>query len=189
MPIDLLIFDWSGTISDDRHPVYEADMAILRKYGKPTASFEEWIGFQAPFRSTLGFLQFHGIEDDDEYLKGIFRDAYLAAVHNGSRPQIYPGARETLMHLMLRNKKIAVVSSHPLKYLTEEAEEYGVSRFIQHLRGDANDKVPAIKEVCRTFGCPPESVGYVGDTVHDIRDTKRAGAVSVAVLGGYHDML
>ena len=50
MTIQLVIFDWSGPISDDRRPVYEADMAILRKYRKPAAPFEEWVGSQAPFQ-------------------------------------------------------------------------------------------------------------------------------------------
>jgi beta-phosphoglucomutase-like phosphatase (HAD superfamily) len=41
MPIKLYIFDWSGTLSDDRRPVYEANMRVLVAYGKQRMTFQQ----------------------------------------------------------------------------------------------------------------------------------------------------
>ena len=34
LDVDVVIFDWSGTISDDEKPVYKAGMRVLEKFGK-----------------------------------------------------------------------------------------------------------------------------------------------------------
>ena len=58
----LFVFDWSGTISDDRKPVYTANMRLLQGHGKPTMTFEEWL---PRTRMTPGeFLADHGIYGD-----------------------------------------------------------------------------------------------------------------------------
>lgn len=39
---DVLLFDWSGTISDDRQLVYETNQRLLEAYGQPRLSLNEW---------------------------------------------------------------------------------------------------------------------------------------------------
>ena len=41
--IQLGIFDHSGVLSDDRWPVYEANMALLEFYDRFRITFAEWL--------------------------------------------------------------------------------------------------------------------------------------------------
>ena len=38
--MNLFIFDWSGVISDDRKPVYEANTRLLRERGLKILTFD-----------------------------------------------------------------------------------------------------------------------------------------------------
>ena len=186
MQIDLFIFDWSGTISDDRRPVYEAGRKILEDNGKSIMPFEEWCNSQSLFRSGRKFLRHYGIEGSDDELREMFRDAYLHVSRNGIRPRIYPSAQDAITHLFSENRKLAVVSSHPTDFVLAEAKDYGIYRCFRWFEGDAHDKEPAIRKACRIFCCNPGDVAYIGDTIDDVKDARKAGVVPVAVLGGYH---
>lgn len=41
--IKLGIFDHSGVLSDDRRPVYEANMVLMDKYGLDRITFDDWL--------------------------------------------------------------------------------------------------------------------------------------------------
>src|SRR3989344_4207780 len=69
--IGLLVFDWSGVISDDRMPVYEANMRILEDYGKPTISFEEWL--PRTTMTPVEFLKNHGVFGDDKKMFALYK--------------------------------------------------------------------------------------------------------------------
>ena len=57
--IKLIIFDWSGVISDDRKPVYKTDMRVLRRYKKPLLTLEQWL--ENPSLNAQEFFSSQGI--------------------------------------------------------------------------------------------------------------------------------
>lgn len=184
MSIELFIFDWSGTISDDRRPVYEANMKVFETYGKERISFEEWLP-----RTTLtpvGIFRNHGIEDDAEKLFTLYKKYLDEAIKSGIVPTFYPDVHDTFSHLKNKGKKLAVLSSHPRENLVREATEYNLIGSLGLILGDSKDKVDGLKDVCVTQGIDAESSLYVGDTIYDIKAAKEAGVHSVGVCTGYH---
>ena len=60
----LLIFDWSGVISDDRLPVYESNMRLMDKHDIKRMAFNEWL--PQTTMSPREFFRDHGVEDIEE---------------------------------------------------------------------------------------------------------------------------
>lgn len=86
--LEVLAFDWSGTLSDDRHAVHESNMRILRDQGLQTMGFDEW--FHHPTTvgtmSAIGFLRACGVILSDQEIyrrfKIYFREACIDTLHN-----------------------------------------------------------------------------------------------------------
>ncbi len=185
MNMGLLIFDWSGVISDDRKPVYEANMRILREYGRPTYSFEDWLQITA--MTAAEFLLSCGVQGEDEELFALYKKYLDETIEDGIVPEVYPDVHDTLKHVRGMGKGIAVLSSHPADNLRREAEHYNLMPFLDSIHGNSSDKASGLIEVCREFEISPQMSLYVGDTVHDIRAAKKAGVNPMGVCTGYHE--
>lgn len=180
--IKLIVFDWSGVISDDRRPIYEANMRILEEHGKPRISFEDWLPNTT--MNVVGTMRNHGIDTAAETLLEMLRGFYNKLVESGNKPVVYPDALDTISSLHSRGLKMAVLSSHP--EVTKEAEEYGLKGFFSLIIENSRDKVHGLKEVCNRLGIEPQDTLYVGDGIHDIKAAKGAGVHSAGILTGYH---
>ena len=104
MEIELLAFDWSGVVSDDRRPVYEANMKILKQYGKPIMTFEEWL--PRTTMTPIEFLANHGIHGEPQYLFALYKKYLDDALASGIVPTVYPDAHDVFQHLQLREQNI-----------------------------------------------------------------------------------
>ena len=184
MRIELLIFDWSGVISDDRRPVYEANMKILKQYGKPPMPFEEWLSKTT--LSPVEFLRNCGIDETPEKLYSLYKTYYDEVIDSGMLPKIYPDVHDVFLFLKKRRKKLSVLSSHPADNLRKEVELYGLTKFLDLIVGSCRDKVRGLRSICKELKIKPEFALYIGDTVYDIRSAKKAGIRSAAVCTGYH---
>ena len=184
--IDLFIFDWSGTISDDRKPVYEANMNVLTDYKIPRISFQEFLdkikATPAQFLQENYELCVNEAEAFARYTK-----YYNEEIARGNIPTVYKNAESVLLYLYNREKPLAVLSSHPEQNLKQEAASYDLLRYFDLLVGNAgtNGKAGGLLDICIKLGKKPGSALYIGDTVHDIRAANNVGIYSAGVCGGY----
>jgi phosphoglycolate phosphatase len=183
--LELYAFDWSGVVSDDRKPVYFANMMLFEHYGIKEISFDEWLG-----RTTLTpveILRNHGCTADADEIWELYKKFFTVVNEIGTQPFAYNGAPEALAHLKEIGKKLAVLSSHPDEKLREEVERYGINPAIfDQFQGSAKDKVTGLIAICLELEVTKPNALYLGDTVYDIRAAKQAGLRSAAVCGGYH---
>ena len=182
--IELYIFDWSGVISDDRKPVYETTARVLKQFGKPVPLFDD-----ALKNATMTPVQFYrkaGITEDEQQLKSLFKTYFQEAVSQGNAPTVYREAKKILRYLNDLGKKIFILSSHPEKFIQDEAEQYGISEYISYIQGGSHDKGADLTYIYKKFDYAPKTVLYIGDTIYDIRSAKTAGTLSAGITGGYH---
>jgi HAD superfamily hydrolase (TIGR01549 family) len=182
--IRLFTTDWSGVISDDRRPVYEANMKVLEAHGKTRMTFQEWLP-----RTTLTPIEFfanHGLNGDPKILFEEYRDAYSESRRKGLNPIVYSDAKETLKFIFDSGVPVVVVSSHPKEHLIKEASEYGVSEYVLTFAGNTQDKTDGILKACSETGKEKTMTVYLGDTIYDIQAAKKAGVHSVGIATGYH---
>lgn len=180
----LVIFDWSGVISDDRRPVYEADGVVLRKYGMEPASFATWlIESQA---SALEYFRANGIDQEDHILLKEYDEGLTEVREQGVHPVLYPDALTTLATLRENGKRIFVVSKHPTSHLLRESKEYGIDQYIEHVLGSVHDKSMTIRDIVARCQVQSFQTLYVGDMIFDIQAAKKAHVISVGITTGYH---
>lgn len=186
--IDLFTFDWSGTVSDDRQPVFHANVALWEFYGLPKIKFEEWVttheltvddwmAKRLPGLNTVG---------GRERVREQYRLNFNAVTQAGILPQAYPDAFATLAYLAHSGKRIAILSSHPQGNLEHEAERYNLTPYLNRIDGDCRDKNLGIRAILKSTGVNPLRTAYFGDTTHDIKAAKSAEVMSVGLTTGYH---
>lgn len=108
---DTIIFDWSGTISDDRYPVYEANKRVLKNYGIELNPFKEWLA--TTNGSIVSYFKSLGVEEHTEKILSSYETTYSKVVNEGLAPKHYEDAILIISALRRNNKILAIVSSHP----------------------------------------------------------------------------
>ncbi len=179
----IVIFDWSGVISDDRPPVYEANMMLLKKYGKKRITFKEWLPNTK--LSVIEYLQSHNINADPAIILKEYKRAFDKVRKSGIHPHIYEDAVSVIKKLSNNGTRLFVISTHPAQNLKEEAKEYGIYKFFDNFIGTVRDKAETITDILEKIE-KLKQVFYVGDTIYDIQAAKKAKVKSVAITNGYH---
>jgi phosphoglycolate phosphatase len=174
-----VIFDWSGTLSDDFVPVYTATMRVFKELGLKSLTMDE---FRKEF--TLPYMDFYRKlkkDADRDYVDKILIREYNSLEE--SKP--FPKARETLEHMKRSGIRMILLSSCPRETLDEEIDRYRFREFFVDVNGSVLDKVEAILGIMEKNGFDAAETAYVGDMVHDIRAGKKAKVITVAVSWGY----
>jgi len=181
--LQLVISDWSGVISDDRKPVYEANCRVLERHGLKRLGFDQWL--EKTYPSAPAFLAAYGLVESPERL----HEEYIAALNEvraeGICPVLYPDARSFIETVTKTGREFAVISSHPAEHLAREAEEYDIVQFISTITGSVSDKALAIRDLISSRDLDLANVIYLGDMTFDVLAAKRAGVTSVGVATGY----
>lgn len=174
-----IIFDWSGTLSDDFTPVCKAIALVFKVLGhEPISQDECRREFVLPY-----MLFWHKYFPDLTKEK---QDAlYLEAIHQVEEPTIYPGVVSVLEELRSCSISMIVISSHPHDKLITEAAYYGLQPFFQEINGSIHDKTVAIQDILQRNNFSSQETAYVGDMTHDIDAGKKAGVMTVALGWGY----
>jgi HAD superfamily hydrolase (TIGR01509 family) len=180
----LLIFDWSGTISDDRIVIYETSKSIFKSFGVEVPEFKEF------FRQATGTLsrqlKKENIEVEKDAVSEMFKKHFEIALESGSKPRVYAEAHDVLKKLHANAIKIAIVSAHPKEYLVREAEEYNILPYFTEIKAGIEDKKVALLELCKKLGISPTNAIYVGDTLFDMKAGQEAGIPVIGISHGYH---
>jgi len=182
----LIQFDWSGTISDDTHPVYLAFNRTAQDLGLPEIQDKkEWL------KLTVKSLEAHFSELLNKNLTSrevwdMYASNFQTVSNEGTKPLIYDEVRDVLKHLKKEGKKMIVISAHPTKSLIKEAQDYGIDQYFEDIIGSVIDKSDSIKDLPKRFGFDISNSIYIGDTIQDIKASKKAEVPIIALSRGYH---
>ena len=174
-----IIFDWSGTLSNDLIPVYTAIMSVFRKLGLRTLSLEE---YKKEF--TLPYMHFyHKFKKDID--KEEVDKLFSKEINSVEEPKPFSDAKEILEFLKQKNIQIVVFSSVPQEKLEKEIRDYGFQKFFVDINGSVHDKVETITQIMEKNGFEANETAYVGDMIHDVDAGKKAKVITIAVSWGY----
>ncbi len=190
MDTELVVFDWSGTVIDDRRLVYETITRLLKTQNVEIMSFDEWLSFVSTsvFSGVLSEYLFtaYNIKYDDEKLRDLYRENLNKVIADGINSILYPDTLDVFKYICDKGKKIAVVSFQPEDHILKEANENGLAQFIVKIVGSAFDKSANLTRLCEELDVRPNKTLFVGDMVGDVQAAKEAGVIPVAVTTGYH---
>lgn len=175
-----IVFDWSGTISNDLQQVYETVMKMFDHFGIGRISLDEFRdSYTLPY---MVHARMFGIKASKEEVDAVFAQNF----RNAGFPNPIPGAEKTLQSFKLSGKRMIVLSSHNQMFLEEEAKRFfGNASYFGSLFGDVQDKIRGIAPILKSVSFDPKETLLVGDTEHDINAGRSAGIKTAAVLSGY----
>lgn len=183
----LFIFDWSGTISDDRIPVQTAFNRVALDLGlSPIEDLKDWLRQSVKQFENEYSKQILGKKSPEEIRK-MYSKHFSVLRNEGIKPTIYEDALDTLTQIKKKGKKLIVISSHPQKSLIEEADEYGLTKHFDKIIGNLVEKTDGIMQACKDYLIEAKDATYIGDMINDVRSAKKAKVISVALTRGYHD--
>lgn len=188
-PLELIAFDFDGTLADTRPAIAETLSLTLRHFGRPPLDEREVVSrIGRPLRETLAAAGLRGWQLPAA--ERFYRSRYgeIAERHT----KLYPGAAAALDVLAQAGVRLAVASSKGREALRESLAALGVAERLEVVIGaeDAERPKPDPEPVSRVLertGGPPERTLVVGDTVHDVRMGRAAGCATAFVTYGYGD--
>ncbi len=175
-----VIFDWSGTISDDFGVLYEIAMELFEEHGVKRVTREEFLrSYTLPYMASINrFFNVSKEEWDSKFGK---------RWHEKGFPKPFPDALETLEFLKEKGVRMCVFTSHPEDFIMREMKLYfNKKNFFISVYAGVYDKRKVIHELVKALNFIPKETLFVGDTVHDIETGKLAGVKTAAVLSGYN---
>ena len=186
-PIELVIFDFDGTLIDSKYDIASSVNLTLEDLGLPVRSTEEIFGFVGDGVKRLLRLSV-GEDNPARYEEAltVFREHYL--MHCLDTTQFYPGLECVFDKLNGCTKAIATNKS--LEYTLRIVEGLGVRDRFAAVESptDTSDLKPdpgMLFRILKKLGIKAERAVLVGDSTNDVRAAKAAGMRACAVGYGY----
>lgn len=191
--VKLVIFDLDGTLADTIPDIAAAISKTIAKYG-------DFGNIEDLTRRSIGngarkLMErvYDGLGISKAELDADLK-AYeaLYARENCIDTVLYPHTMQVLEGLKARGIKMAVATMKPRGATWGVLENLGVVPFMEHIFSADDMAAPkpdpwSVEESARRVGVLPEECMMVGDSMTDVGSGINAGAVSVAVMGGYYD--
>lgn len=186
--IELIAFDFDGTLIDSTTAIVESIQSAAVDIGVPVPSTE-----RASHIIGLGLLDAlrHAMPDlpQERYreLGERYRHHYLARDHE---LRLFAGVEAMLSELAAAGYLLAVATGKTRLGLDRALGATGLgSRFQSSRCADECHSKPhpqMLQELMDEFGVSPESTLMIGDTTHDLKMARNAGVPAVAVTYGAH---
>ena len=142
-----IVFDWSGTLSDDAALCLDADNRLLGRHGHAPITLQKFREYYLN-RDLVGFYEREfGIRFASH---AEMQGEYERALHESEiKPTPYPNAARTLAALKNAGLRLFVLSAHPQRVLEREAADYGFREFFDSTGfvGSVWDKTDTLKRI------------------------------------------
>lgn len=188
--VDLVIFDWDGTLMDSLAHIVASVMAAadVLQVPRPTeAAARDIIGLGLP--EALRTL-FPGLTEQDRHtLRQHYADHFIAGHEQQSQP--YEGAQALLEDLQQAGAVLAVATGKSRLGLDRVLAHTGWHPHFAATRcADETASKPdplMLRELLAELRVPVHRAVMVGDTVYDLAMAEALGMASVGVTYGVHD--
>lgn len=190
--LKLVVWDVDGTLVDSRDSIFRAAVTAYETLDLTPPTYDQVrqiVGMS--LREAMGVISPELPDDRLDAVTQSYRDAFQAQLKvPGFVEPLYAGAAETLDRLRAEGWKIAMATGKSRRGVETVLRMHGwADRFDStHCSDDGPGKPhPAmVLEAMRALGVPPERTIVVGDTAHDMRMAKSAGAYAQGVSWGFH---
>jgi phosphoglycolate phosphatase len=192
MTSKLVVWDVDGTLVDSRRTIFESMQSAFAAAGLPRPLY-------GAVRQVVGLGLVEGIgvllpgADPEvvEQAADAYREAFGARVRQtGYIEPLYDGAAETLDRLREAGWKIAMATGKSRRGVETIIRMHDWADLFDstHCSDDGPGKPhPAmVLEAMKALGVGPQRTIVVGDTAHDMRMAKAAGAYAQGVSWGFH---
>ena len=187
MSLSGVIFDLDGTIAESHPMAIELIGGAIAEYSDRDLSPEEVTSLFGPneqgiFRTAVG-------EERWEQAWEQYLDDYIN-LHDLC-PEPFPGIKDLLEGLHACGCRLGLVTGKTATTAGISLDYFGISNLFSGVEGGSMDgvvKAGAIESLLRAWDLDESDVVYVGDTVGDVTESRRAGVEAVAAAwSGFAD--
>jgi phosphoglycolate phosphatase len=184
--IDLMIFDFDGTIVNSGNDLAAAVNHSLGRLGIPLLENEVIIGYIGDgVRKLIERSLGDAFPGKFEEALSIFMEYY--GEHLLDSTELYPGVLEILHHF--KNKKKAIVTNKLYSYTLKISEELDIAKYFDKIIGidSSPHKKPDFRlldSLIEEYGIERHHTIVIGDGENDILLAKNTGVMSCALLSG-----
>ncbi len=188
--IELLVFDWDGTLVDSIGRIVGCTQRTLREIGLPEAD-------ETQIRMSIGLgiremvNRFRPDCDDRLFARicDVYRRHWLETY--SLEPTLFPGVREALGELAAEDYLLAVATAKSRWGLAQDLEATGLASIFHSTRtadeAQAKPSPEMLLQILDELGVRARGTLMIGDTVHDLQMAYNAGVAGLGVTTGSHD--
>ncbi|SEA31892.1 HAD-IA family hydrolase [Alkalimonas amylolytica] len=187
--IELVIFDWDGTVMDSVGRIVSAmqTAAQLAELPVPSAhAVKQIIGLSLDLAFTTLFPTMTAAQH--QRLFEHYREQYVE--RDPTPTPMFAGAEALFLHLRAQQKRLAVATGKARKGLDRIFAETGLAHYfaITRCADDAKSKPDPdmLLQILAETRLAPEQALMVGDTSHDMLMAQQAGIARIGVTHGVH---
>ena len=178
---DIIIFDHDGVIANSLESVISIYNDLSQKYGlKKIRNQEEFTDF---FNDNF----FKGLDQAGirpEVSSALLKDMTEHLAENPEEIPVFSGIKEVLSDLS-KDYKLMIITSNISQVINRFLQSHGIKEIEKVVGADKEkSKVKKIQKVKQDH--PESRIYYVGDTVGDIYEGKKAEVTTVAASWGFH---
>jgi phosphoglycolate phosphatase len=178
-----VLFDWDGTLLDSAEASFNCYVRLFAAFAIPFDRGTFRRTYSPDWRRTyeaLGLPRERWAEADARWLE-LYRE---------QRADLIPGARESLQRLAALGLTCGLVTSGDGSRVRGEVAALGLGELLGVLvcGEDSPHRKPhpaPLRMALDSLGVPPSRAAYVGDSPEDVEMARAAGALSVAIPGGF----
>lgn len=187
--VDLLVFDWDGTLIDSIGSIVDCTLATFEALGLgplPEAEVRRTVGLG--LKETVETL----LPDTPIELRNQVREVYFKHWIGGfcDQPRLFPCAEATLGKLQEEGFLLAIATGKSRRGLERDLARVGLRECFLTTR--TVDEAPSkpdptmLLDILDDLGVWPARAIMVGDTTYDLQMAAAAGAGAVGVHSGSH---
>ena len=182
-----IIWDWNGTIVNDRWLSVEVLNGILRDFNLPPQSEEEYReNFSFP---VIDYYRKIGFEVSREKFEEIGRRFIKNFNAKRYDCKLNEGAPELVQKIFQKNVPQSVLSAYEKNFLNEALEHFGLKKYMSKISGlsdiNANTKLELGLRHVASLNLDPEEIIIIGDTDHDYAVAAAANTQCALVSTGH----
>lgn len=174
-----IIFDFDGTLADTLPLcILSFQEAMYKVTGIRYSESDITQHFGKSEEGIISILAPHCYENAlDTYIETYEKNHHLC-------PDVFDGIREILDELAANNVNTALITGKGRHTIDVALDYMGLKKYFEYVEhGDPNGsvKTKCIRTISGLWGLHPSGLAYVGDQPSDIKESKAAGVLSVAV--------
>ena len=182
-----IIWDWNGTLLNDRWLCLESINILLTQRDKSPLSDEEYLAhFDFPIRNYYVNAGFDFSEEDFKVPALQFIDLYDK---KRKECHLHENALPVLQYFQNRGISQSILSASELGVLNDMVNHFGLTSYFQHVTGLDNhyaaSKVELGKKLIKKLGISLDEILMIGDTCHD-QEVAQALGIDVILYNKGH---
>jgi phosphoglycolate phosphatase len=185
----LIIWDWNGTLLDDRAVCIASMNRMLTRRGMPLVSeirYKEL--FRFPVKDYYVDLGFDFENEPFESLSVEFIDNYRELQPAAS---LYSGAVDLLTAFRKHGLKQIILSAMEQNTLIQDVADRGITPYFDAILGAedhyAHGKAAIAQDYLDSSGLVADEIIMLGDTEHDFAVSAQLGCKCILISQGHHD--